>query len=59
MDLKSDLSSSINLFTFFSVAKRPLENSWEMISDHFGGGTGDTMDMSASSRPKPLINPYI
>jgi len=21
-----------------------MEQSWEMISDHFGGGTGDTMD---------------
>ena len=29
-----------------SVAKKPLENEWEMISDHFGGGTGDTMDRS-------------
>jgi len=32
-----------------------MEQSWEMISDHFGGGTGDTMDMA--SRPV-LQNPY-
>jgi len=30
-----------------------MEQSWEMISDHFGGGTGDTMDLG--SRPQ---NPY-
>ena len=29
-----------------------------MISDHFGGGTGDTSDMAAT-QGKPLINPYI
>ena len=30
-----------------------------VISDHFGGGTGDSVGGSAAQRPPPLINPYI
>ena len=28
-----------------------LEQSWEMIADHFGGGTGDTMDPMLQTQP--------
>ena len=40
---------------FCLVLARLTESEFEVINDHFGGGTGDTMDMP---RPQNLANPY-
>ena len=49
-------SERLKVFCIDSVGvARMMEQSWEMISDHFGGGTGDTMDFA--KKPK-IVNPY-